>query len=112
MEQASAAVAQDSDYIPQSLTNQAVADELLRAKVRSGGRGPHQQQPVATNPGSVGHPDLCLRPCLYFAVGRCGNGQDCTFCHMAHPKRPLRLDKRHREMLKSMSFSDLLELFP
>lgn len=111
-----AAVVQDSDFIPQSLTNQAVADELLRAKVRSGGRGQNSSlgmpnQPLATNPGSQGHPDLCLRPCLYFAAGRCVNGQECTFCHMPHPKRPLRLDKRHREILKRMPFGESLSLF-
>jgi len=55
------------------------------------------------NPGSVGHPELCLRPCL-FQHTRCANGLSCNFCHMPHPKRPSHLDKRHREMLREMSY--------
>jgi len=55
------------------------------------------------NPGSIGHPDLCPRPCLFFAQGTCTNGTDCEFCHLPHPKRPAHLDKRHREMIKRMS---------
>jgi hypothetical protein len=62
------------------------------------------------NPGSIGHPELCPRPCLYFPVGRCSNGVDCNFCHLPHPKRPSHLDKRHRSMLKEMSFQDCLSL--
>jgi len=57
-----------------------------------------------SNPGSLGHPELCLRPCLYFAQGQCANGNSCEFCHRSHPKRPSHLDKRHREMLKRMPF--------
>jgi len=121
------AVVQDSSYIPHSVTNEVVADQLLRAKVRSGGRGqntsaPGQQTPQstparasqapvqATNPGSVGHPDLCLRPCLYFAAGNCQNSLECGFCHMPHPRRPVRLDKRHRQILRRMPFGDLLDM--
>mmetsp|Transcript_40110 Transcript_40110/g.103838 ORF Transcript_40110/g.103838 Transcript_40110/m.103838 type:complete len:387 (+) Transcript_40110:109-1269(+) len=52
--------------------------------------------------GSVGHPELCSRPCLYFAMGSCESGTSCEYCHMAHSKRPAHLDKRHREMLRSM----------
>lgn len=65
---------------------------------------------VALNLGSRGHPDFCTRPCLYFAQGACSNGVNCSFCHMPHPKRPVRLDKVHREALKVMSFKELAEL--
>lgn len=54
------------------------------------------------NMGSVGHPSLCSRPCLYFATGQCGNGKSCEFCHMAHAKRPSHLNKQHREQLRDM----------
>lgn len=64
----------------------------------------------AGNPGSVGHPELCPRPCLYFPVGRCANGVNCSFCHLPHPKRPAHLDKRHRIMLKEMSFHECLSM--
>lgn len=32
-----------------------------------------------TRPGSVGHPELCRRPCIYFAQGQCRNSADCSF---------------------------------
>jgi len=62
------------------------------------------------NPGSVGHPELCPRPCLYFPSGCCVNGQECNFCHFPHPKRPAHLDKRHRAMLRDMPFADCLTI--
>jgi len=60
----------------------------------------------ASNPGSMGHPELCPRPCLYFARGECVNENNCDFCHLPHPKRPSHLDKRHREMLKRMPLAE------
>lgn len=93
------------------VTNQVVADALLRAKVDHGPK-PLREMPAAhpTNPGSLGHPELCVRPCLYFAAGRCVNGALCEFCHMPHPGRPAHLDKRHRELLKEMALPDLIPL--
>jgi len=64
----------------------------------------------ASNPGSIGHPELCSRPCLYFAGGECVNGKSCSFCHLPHPKRPPHLDKRHREMLKRMPFAESVSI--
>jgi len=58
-----------------------------------------------SNPGSVGHPELCTRPCLYFAAGSCPKSE-CEFCHLDHKKRPARLDKRHRERLDRLSVSE------
>ena len=115
------AVVQDKDYFPDSFTNQVVADQLLRARIQSGGgsvKGAaassldasgagHRHGPGVMNPGSRGHPDLCLRPCLYFAQGKCSNKSSCPFCHMPHPKRPVRFDKLHRETLRRMSFTEL-----
>jgi len=57
----------------------------------------------ATNPGSVGHPELCTRPCLYYAAGSCDKSHECEFCHLFHSRRPARLDKRHRERLDRLS---------
>mmetsp|Transcript_77132 Transcript_77132/g.223220 ORF Transcript_77132/g.223220 Transcript_77132/m.223220 type:complete len:936 (-) Transcript_77132:33-2840(-) len=127
-----AAVVQDKGSIPHSFTNQVVADELLRARIRSGGGGnrggatatlsgvqsSHGGGTTATpgngavvsNPGSRGHPDLCIRPCLYFAQGNCSNGNECAFCHLPHPKRPVRFDKLHRESLKRMTFGQFLSI--
>mmetsp|Transcript_68995 Transcript_68995/g.135458 ORF Transcript_68995/g.135458 Transcript_68995/m.135458 type:complete len:223 (+) Transcript_68995:56-724(+) len=55
------------------------------------------------NGGSLGHPIVCSRPCLYFAAGECANGSSCDFCHMNHPKRPHHLDKQHRAMLQNFA---------
>ena len=57
--------------------------------------------------GSVGHPGLCNRPCILFSRGECTAGRDCRFCHLAHPGgRTPHLDKRHRELLLRLSFSE------
>mmetsp|Transcript_14925 Transcript_14925/g.32931 ORF Transcript_14925/g.32931 Transcript_14925/m.32931 type:complete len:367 (-) Transcript_14925:171-1271(-) len=106
--------------------NELVAHSLLRAKAQSCPRSassveaatevelPDPAQdlmlPLSTsqvcNPGSLGHPELCMRPCIYFASGGCSNGECCEYCHMGHPKRPVHLDKRHRELLRGMSVKD------
>jgi hypothetical protein len=62
------------------------------------------------NPGSVGHPELCSRKCLYFAAGDCSNGDSCNFCHLPHQKRPARLDRMGRDMLRRMSFAERAEI--
>ncbi|CAE8709597.1 unnamed protein product [Polarella glacialis] len=65
---------------------------------------------IYLNPGSVGHPELCPRPCLYVSAGRCENGEQCNFCHYAHSKRPSHLDKRNRALLKELPVSESLFL--
>ena len=42
---------------------------------------------VQSVPGSVGHPELCRRPCIYFAAGQCRNSADCNFCRSARRAR-------------------------
>eukprot|EP00747_Dinoflagellata_sp_TGD_P151766 gnl/TRDRNA2_/TRDRNA2_177241_c0_seq2.p1 gnl/TRDRNA2_/TRDRNA2_177241_c0~~gnl/TRDRNA2_/TRDRNA2_177241_c0_seq2.p1 ORF type:complete len:361 (+),score=60.94 gnl/TRDRNA2_/TRDRNA2_177241_c0_seq2:71-1153(+) len=65
---------------------------------------------LVSHSGSVGHPELCSRPCLYYAAGKCVNGNACRFCHEPHPDRAHHLDKHHRQMLKAMPFSTSLHL--
>jgi len=60
------------------------------------------------NPGSIGHPFICNRPCLFFAAGECSAGQSCTFCHLDHGRRPSHLDKRGRQQLAGMEWKELL----
>jgi len=60
------------------------------------------------NPGSLGHPEMCTRPCLFFAAGQCQNRESCKFCHLPHNRRPTHLDKRNREILKSFSSEEKL----
>jgi len=107
-------VVQAKDDITGVVANRVVADTLLRAKV-----GPAlktDDDHVAAwggletlricNPGSIGHPELCERACLYFPLGKCTNGKNCEFCHAPHSKRGTHLDKRHREMLRNMNFAE------
>jgi len=62
------------------------------------------------SPGSWGHPDLCSRPCLYFAAGACTNGSNCEYCHLEHTKRPAHLDKRQRDTLRAITKSEWVAL--
>jgi hypothetical protein len=62
------------------------------------------------NPGSAGHPELCRRPCIFHAQGKCGNGSSCTYCHVEHDQRTLNFDKRQREHLRSLSEAERLAL--
>ncbi|CAE8720509.1 unnamed protein product, partial [Polarella glacialis] len=68
--------------------------------------------PPATlpNPGSMAHPELCRRPCIYFAAGSCANGSACGYCHLSHEHRPSHLDRRHRDMLSNLSETECLAL--
>lgn len=107
VEQAVAAV-KEQEVSESTVANRVVADTLLRVKA---GEKLLRTSSVSDfgfhiNPGSIGHPELCPRPCLYHMSGKCSNGQRCDFCHMPHDKRPAHLDKRHREMLKEISFAD------
>ncbi|CAJ1449300.1 unnamed protein product [Effrenium voratum] len=55
-----------------------------------------------SNPGSLGHPELCARSCLFFSRKSCTNGDSCHFCHGEHGVRKAHLDKRNREKLKGL----------
>merc|ERR1712232_1392557 len=87
------------------MTNNIVADALLRAKAGDTLEG-LEAEALRLNPGSVGHPELCSRACLFFIQGQCTNGNSCAFCHQPHPKRAAHLDKRNREILRRLDLSD------
>lgn len=57
--------------------------------------------------GSIGHPELCSRPCLFFSRGVCESGSKCKFCHFPHQARQLRFDKRNRIELFQMPISEV-----
>eukprot|EP00928_Gymnodinium_smaydae_P095162 TRINITY_DN8138_c0_g1_i3.p1 TRINITY_DN8138_c0_g1~~TRINITY_DN8138_c0_g1_i3.p1 ORF type:complete len:228 (+),score=37.31 TRINITY_DN8138_c0_g1_i3:44-685(+) len=115
MEQAKHKVVQED--VTTTLTNEAVAETLLRAKAGCDSpvdRGPSMDSaadatreeilPVGTNSfGSIGHPEMCARPCIYYASGTCTNGDSCGFCHLPHDVRAAHLDKKGRERLRSMT---------
>ncbi|CAJ1331148.1 unnamed protein product [Effrenium voratum] len=58
--------------------------------------------------GSRAHPQLCRRPCTFFAKGSCPNGAQCAFCHLPHQQASL--DKRMREQLAACSETELLQI--
>ncbi|CAJ1431523.1 unnamed protein product [Effrenium voratum] len=58
--------------------------------------------------GSLGHPELCFKPCLYLAYGACPRGADCGFCHLPHKGAKLR--KTDRELLRQLGEADVLAL--
>lgn len=67
-------------------------------------------QDVIASEGSIGHPELCRRPCFYFAKGCCENGANCGYCHLPHGERAPKLDKRQRLVLQSLPENILLEM--
>ena len=58
--------------------------------------------------GSLGHPEVCQRPCMYFQAGLCRNGNDCTYCHLPHIEKPSKLDKKQRTLLQSLSYEEFV----
>lgn len=83
--------------------NTSVADMLLQVKADA--LQDTQVLPTAcsVSRGSTGHPELCNRPCVHLAQGGCELDRTCDYCHLEHPKRPVHLDKRHRELLRDVS---------
>lgn len=67
---------------------------------------PEPRLPEASE-GGVGHPELCARPCIFFASKGCALGSDCPHCHLPHAKHPAQLDKRRRQMLSEMTADEV-----
>eukprot|EP00439_Symbiodinium_sp_Y106_P005682 s630_g1.t1 len=65
---------------------------------------------TAPSRGSLGHPELCHRPCVFISAYRtpCQHGADCDYCHLPHPDRGRSLDKRQRDYLRRLGEADLL----
>ena len=66
--------------------------------------------PLLPSQGSLGHPEVCRRPCIYFIAGHCENGNACAYCHMEHIEKTPKLDKRQRTIIQGLSRPQLLEL--
>mmetsp|Transcript_53923 Transcript_53923/g.120624 ORF Transcript_53923/g.120624 Transcript_53923/m.120624 type:complete len:274 (+) Transcript_53923:110-931(+) len=66
--------------------------------------------PMLPSQGSLGHPEVCRRPCIYFIAGHCENGNACAYCHMEHVEKTPKLDKRQRTIIQSLSRPQLLAL--
>ena len=73
-------------------------------EITEAGDSPSQPAPnLGLGLGSVGHPELCKRPCVHVAFGRvCSAATACDFCHLHHTHGKW-LDKRHRQVFQKMS---------
>ena len=65
---------------------------------------------VLTASGSLGHPEVCRRQCIYFLQGNCNNGDDCAYCHLPHPGKDPKLDKRQRQLMAALTRPELFAL--
>ena len=68
--------------------------------------------PQADSAGSIGHPHLCFRPCVYLLkTGTCSEGSGCGFCHMPHQElREQKLAKSARARAQSMPKQDFIRM--
>eukprot|EP00439_Symbiodinium_sp_Y106_P030407 s2091_g3.t1 len=63
-----------------------------------------------SNIGSLAHPFLCRRPCVYMIrSGKCELGNACEYCHHPHSMRN-RLDSRQRALCHTMPQAQFLGL--
>ena len=52
--------------------------------------------------GSLGHPQLCRRPCVHIAkFGTCPAGNECEYCHEMHTGSKLR--RSQRRLMRAMT---------
>ncbi|CAE7767384.1 PGC [Symbiodinium microadriaticum] len=62
---------------------------------------------VRRSRGSMGHPEVCRRPCVFLAAGSCSQGEGCGYCHCAHNEPRARPDKKQRAALQGLQQDDL-----
>ncbi|CAE7773811.1 unnamed protein product, partial [Symbiodinium necroappetens] len=55
------------------------------------------------NVGSLRHPELCRKPCLFHERGECENGAACGYCHFQHLRRPAVPDRCQRSLIRRLS---------
>ncbi|CAE7206487.1 unnamed protein product [Symbiodinium sp. CCMP2456] len=61
--------------------------------------------------GSLGHPVLCHRPCVYLLKGSiCKQGALCQFCHHGQHSPMPKLDQMQRARVQRMTEQELLRL--
>lgn len=96
---------QQLDQILQHLSTSKVVEEKVTKNQVEEPSGPPPGSPVSC--GSLGHPELCHRPCINFMSGKCKLAEECTFCHLPHVKT-LKFDKQQRQMLAKLPKSTFL----
>ncbi|CAE7311369.1 unnamed protein product [Symbiodinium microadriaticum] len=88
-----------------------VQDVWAQRHLRTLRQGQHAtvMGPTAPSRGSVGHPTLCNRPCIFIARQRhCQKGLACGSCH--HKHNDPKLDKKQRHLMSTMPREELLGL--
>ena len=60
--------------------------------------------------GSIGHPNLCRRPCHFHAMGHCHLGQSCTQCHEYHWSPQVLATKKQRARLRDLNEAQIWRL--
>ena len=68
------------------------------------------QREVLLSQGSLGHPEVCRRPCIFRALGECEKGNACAYCHMDHFGKTPKLDKRQRTIVQGLNQSQLCRI--
>ncbi|CAE7698139.1 unnamed protein product [Symbiodinium sp. CCMP2592] len=72
-------------------------------------KGPHELGLCERyNAGSLGHPELCRKPCLFHERGECENGSACGYCHFQHLRRPAVPDRCQRSLIRRLSLPQLI----
>jgi len=98
-------VQQDAFEVPEALTKVNLLDSIDSDSNES-----TVVPDELASKGSLGHPDVCRRPCVYFKSGNCEHGSSCGFCHMEHSDRLPKLDKKQRELIRSFTKSEVLSI--
>jgi len=73
---------------------------MAAASGSSGTATPEVPLAGTARPGSLGHPDLCTKPCVKIVAGLCAAGDDCPYCHLPHPCRPVHFNQEKRRTLR------------
>ncbi|CAE7616074.1 PGC [Symbiodinium natans] len=60
--------------------------------------------------GSVGHPEVCRRPCVYLATGHCAHREACLYCHAEHDGPRARPDKKQRALLQGLMDHEVVDI--
>ena len=60
--------------------------------------------------GSIGHPNLCARPCSFFAKGHCRYGRRCNQCHERHEQLQSLPNKKQRAYLRDLNEAQIWRL--
>ncbi|CAJ1424179.1 unnamed protein product [Effrenium voratum] len=58
--------------------------------------------------GSLGHPEVCHKPCIFLHYGSCPAGSACRYCHDSHNGK--RLTRKQRDEMKRLGEADILAL--